>query len=41
MFIGQNCMEDSKLVPIENISNFQIEDHQNQLQGNYVCHTHN
>lgn len=31
---GQNCMEGSKLVPIENISNFQIEDHQNQLQGN-------
>ncbi|XP_038875380.1 NAC domain-containing protein 86 [Benincasa hispida] len=34
--LDKNCMEDSKLVPIENISNFQIEDHQNQLQDQSV-----
>ncbi|XP_022938604.1 NAC domain-containing protein 96-like [Cucurbita moschata] len=30
--LDKNCMEDSKLIPIHNISNFQIEDHQNHLQ---------
>ncbi|KGN50914.1 NAC domain-containing protein 86 [Cucumis sativus] len=35
--LDKNCMEDSKLVPIENISNFQIEDHQIQLQDQSVA----
>ncbi|CAK9311554.1 unnamed protein product [Citrullus colocynthis] len=34
--LHKNCMEGSKLVPIENISNFQIEDHQNQLQDQSI-----